>query len=690
MALQNTNPLLEDLSLPRFQSITPEHVVPAVDALIAEVEIAVERIENTPEFTWDALMAPLDAIDRRVNQVWGPVGHLNAVKNSEALRTAYNQVLPKIVALTLRLAQSEKIYGKMKSLTNSEVWLELNASQRRAVELATRSAELAGIGLQGEKRERFNVLATRLSELETQFQNNVLDATKIFRMVLTNTSDVEGLPSSYLQMASQTHNRFHPDAQSTPENGPWTVTLDMPSYLPFMEHARNRTLREKLWRAHATRASHGEINNQPLILEILKLRKEQAELLGFSNWAERSLAEKMAENVPSVFSLLSEVRVPARTRAQRDLRDLETLAEQQGGTTPLEIWDTWYWRARLQEKELEFNDEILRPYFPLPQVLKGLFGLIENVFGVSLHEAPGTAELWHSDVLFFHVKDDSGDHIASLYFDPYSRPENKRGGAWMNICASRRLVKGEIEIPVAYICCNNRPPIGSTPSLLSFGEVTTLFHEMGHALQHMLTRVDIGQVSGISGIEWDAVELASQFMENWCYEENTLRAISRHHETGEQLPVSYIEKLRRFRIFASGLAVVRQLAFAEVDLVLHSSFNATGSVSPSEIYDAVAKKYLVVKVPSDDRFLCAFSHIFSGGYAAGYYSYLWAEVLSADAFAAFEEVGLKNEKEIQSTGRRYRETVLALGGSRHPQDVFREFRGRSPSTEALLRHRGLS
>jgi oligopeptidase A len=577
----------------------------------------------------------------------------------------------------------------MKNLANSETWLTLNASQRRAIELAMRAAELSGIALQGKRKERFNELAAKLSALETQFQNNVLDATKAFRMVLTSKSEVEGLPESYLQMASQTHNRFHPDAHSTPEDGPWTVTLDMPSYLPFMEHARNRQLREKLWRAHATRASHGETNNQTLILEILKLRKEQAELLGFSNWAERSLAEKMAENVPAVFSLLSDVRTPARARALKDLGELQALAAEQGETAPLEIWDTWFWRARLQEKQLEFNDEILRPYFPLPQVLKGLFQLIEKLFGVSLQAAPGVTSLWHNDVLFFHVKDDADFHIASLYFDPYSRPENKRGGAWMNICTSRRFTKGELEIPVAYICCNNRPPIGSTPSLLSFGEVTTLFHEMGHALQHMLTRVDIGQVSGISGVEWDAVELASQFMENWCYEENTLHAISRHHETGDELPLAFVEKLRRFRVFASGLAVVRQLAFAEIDMVLHSTFSTAEEFSPTAVYEDVAKRNLVVPVPPDDRFLCAFSHIFSGGYAAGYYSYLWAEVLSADAFAAFEDVGIENENEIQATGRRYRETVLALGGSRHPQEVFREFRGRSPNTEALLRHRGL-
>jgi oligopeptidase A len=463
----------------------------------------------------------------------------------------------------------------------------------------------------------------------------------------------------------------------------------MPSYLPFMEHARKRNLRKKLWEAHSTRASTGETNNEPLITEILKLRKAQAELLGFTNWAERSLAEKMAENVPAVMALLAEVREPARARALTDLRELQSLAKQQGETEPLEVWDTAFWRARFQEQALQFNDEILRPYFPLPHVLKGLFSLIERLFAVTLESAHSTTEVWNSDVLFFHAKDSEGEHIASLYFDPYSRPENKRGGAWMNICTSRRIIKGDLEIPVAYICCNNRPPVGDAPSLLSFGEVTTLFHEMGHALQHMLTTVNVGQVSGISGVEWDAVELASQFMENWCYDEPTLRAISKHHITGEQLPTTHIEKLRRFRTFTSGLTMVRQIAFGEIDMTLHSTFIPESSESINSTFQTVAKRNLVVLPPENDRFLCAFSHIFSGGYAAGYYSYLWAEVLSSDAFAAFEEVGMENESEIRTVGKRYRDTVLALGGARHPLDVFREFRGRGPQTAALLRHRGL-
>ena len=698
----SSNPLLSSETLPKYATIASEHVLPAVEYIVKQITASFEHLEENAEAAWDSLMTPFDKIDRALNRVWGPIGHLNAVKNSDDLRQAYESALPQIVSLSLRLAQSEKVYAKLKEITCSSQWIELSATKRRAIELAIRSAELSGIALTGNKRTRFNELATRLSELETKFENNVLDATKAFCLVLTHKSDLDGLPESYLEMASQTYNRKNIKdagnpasctgttiAASTPTDGPWAITLDMPSYLPFMEHARKRNLRENLWKAHATRASEGEKNNQPLILEILMLRKELAQLLGYQNWAQRSLAEKMAESVSSVFELLTEVRAPARKRALNNLEELKTLAKEGGQTEPFQIWDTWFWRARLQEKQLQFNDEILRPYFPLPHVMQGLFQLVERLFGVTLTSADGTAEVWNSDVHFYHAKDENGEHIASLYFDPYSRPENKRGGAWMNICNSRRMLDGELEIPVTYICCNNAPPIGNKPSLLSFGEVTTLFHEMGHALQHMLTRVDIGQVSGISGVEWDAEELASQFMENWCYDAPTLKSISKHHQTGEHLPDTFIDKIQRYRVFASGLAMVRQLAFAESDMVLHSQFDPTSGQNPLELYKQVGERNLVLAMPPEDRSLCAFSHIFSSSYAAGYYSYLWAEVLSADAFAAFEEVGMDNEAELRNTGRRYRETFLALGGSRHPQEVFREFRGRSPKTEALLRHRGL-
>jgi oligopeptidase A len=684
-----SNPLLANQPLPKFSSIEPAHVVPAMDTMIAEVAATFEKLEKSAQASWDGLMAPLDRIDRSLNAVWGPIGHLNSVKNSPELRTAYEAVLPKLVQLSLQMAQSEKIYEKLCALRESSQWMSLDPARRRAVELSIRGAELSGIGLKGQKRERFNQVATRISELATKFQNNVLDATKAWSMVLTTADEIRGLPPSYLALASASYNRANADNPGTPENGPWKISLDMPSYLPFMEYAAQRDLREKVWRAHVTRASSGDIDNQPLILELLNLKNEEAKLLGFENWAERSLAEKMAESVPAVMALMNEVRTPSRKRAYLDLNELEALAKENGQTEKIEMWDTAYWRARLQEKQLEFNDEVLRPYFPLPHVMQGLFELIEKLFGIRLEPADGAAETWHGDVRFYHAINELDEHIASLYFDPFSRPENKNGGAWMNICTTRRKLDGEIETPVAYICCNFRPPVGDTPSLLEFGEVKTLFHEMGHALQHMLTRVEVGQVSGIHGVEWDAVELASQFMENWCYLDTTLQSISRHYKTGEPLPRVYADKLRRYRTFMSGLFMVRQLSLGEIDMELHTNFEANSSQALQDRYNQVVERNLVVLPPKEDRMLCGFSHIFAGGYSAGYYSYLWAEVLSADAFAAFEEAGLSNEEEMRRIGRRYRETVLALGGSRHPQDVFREFRGRSPTTTALLRHRGL-
>jgi oligopeptidase A len=473
------------------------------------------------------------------------------------------------------------------------------------------------------------------------------------------------------------------------------LTLDYPSFFPFMEHARRRDLRERAYRAYITRASSGELDNEPLIRRILALRREEAGLLGFESYAALSLDSKMAPDVAAVERMLEELREASFEAAKRDLEELRAFARERGAAEAddLQLWDVAFWAERLREHRFDYSEEDLRPYFPLPVVLEGLFGLAKRLFDVDIVAADGSAPVWHPDVRFFRVRDAGGADRAAFYLDPYSRPAEKRGGAWMDECVGRsRLLArpGEsVRLPVAHLVCNGTPPVDGRPSCMTFDEVTTLFHEFGHGLQHMLTRVDYGLASGIRNVEWDAVELPSQFMENWCYEPEILRGMSAHMETGAPLPDELIGKVRAARTFRAGSDMLRQLYFALTDLALHDRFDPEGPESPFDVQRRVAERTTVLPPLPEDRFLCSFGHIFGGGYAAGYYSYKWAEILSADAFAAFEEAGLEDDSAIREAGRRYRDTVLALGGSRAPMDVFVAFRGREPDPEALLRHAGL-
>ncbi|BAZ12893.1 oligopeptidase A [Calothrix sp. NIES-4071] len=691
----SNNPLLKGSGLPPFEEITPEHVVPAVTELITELDAELTKLENNIQPTWSGLVEPLEKITERLYWTWGAVSHLMGVKNSNELRSAYESVQPQVVQFSNKLSQSQPVYNAFKSLRNSDVWATLEPAQKRIVESAIRDAELSGIGLEAEGKERFNAIQMELAELSTKFSNHVLDATKAFSLKLTSKDEIQGLPPSLVSLAAQAA-REKGEENATPEDGPWVITLDFPSYGPFLQHSTRRDLREKLYKASITRASSGELDNNPLIERILELRTELAQLLGYKNYAEVSLKSKMAPSVEAVQKLLEELRAASYDAAVKELEELKEFAASKGATeaSDLKHWDISFWAERQREAKFDFTAEELRPYFPLPQVLDGLFGLVQRLFGVTVTPIDGQAPVWHPDVRYFQIADDTGSPIAYFYLDPYSRPAEKRGGAWMDTCINRAKLTqngtSKTRLPVAYLVCNQTPPIDGKPSLMTFNEVETLFHEFGHGLHHMLTKVDYVSAAGINNVEWDAVELPSQFMENWCYERPTLFGMAKHYETGETLPEHYYQKLLAAKNYMSGTATLRQVHFSLVDLELHNSYRPGGAEKASDLRARLAKTTTVIPPLPEDAFLCAFGHIFAGGYASGYYSYKWAEVLSADAFAAFEEAGLDNEEAVKDTGRRYRETVLALGGSKHPMEVFKNFRGREPSTEPLLRHNGLA
>ncbi len=688
------NPLLIGHGLPPFDQIRVEQVVPGMTQLLAEVNDELTALEANIAPTWDAVEAT-ERLTERLSWSWGIVTHLLSVQNSPELRQAQETMQPEVVKFWMRLGQSAPLYKAYKALHNGDEWNSLESAQQRVVVAGIREMELGGVGLEGEARDRFNAMQLELSQLSTTFSNHVLDATKAFSLPLSQPEQVDGLPPSLLAQAAQSA-RAAGDETATPEAGPWQITLDIPSYLPFMQHSHRRDLREVLYRAYITRAASGDLDNQPVIDRILALRQEMANLLGYASYAELSLASKMAPNVAAVESLLESLRVASYTAAQRDLEALRDFARSQGAAEAddLQPWDVTFWAERMREQKYALNAEALRPYFPLERVLEGLFGLATRIFGITITSADGEAPIWHPDVRYFRVADERGAAIAYFYLDPYSRPAEKRGGAWMDYCINRakQVENGSstVRLPVAYLVCNQSPPVDGKPSLMTFNEVETLFHEFGHGLQHMLTTVDYTSAAGINNVEWDAVELPSQFMENWCYDRATLFSLAGHYETGEPLPESDYQKLLAARNFMSGSGMLRQLHFSLVDIELHHRYQPGDSETPNDVRNRLAQTTTVMPPLPEDAFLCAFGHIFAGGYAAGYYSYKWAEVLSADAFSAFEEAGLENEAAIAQTGRRFRETVLSLGGSQHPMDVFKAFRGREPDTTALLRHSGLA
>ena len=687
------NPLLElgANGLPRFDAVRPEHVESGMRALLAELGGEVAALERHVAPTWDGVVDPLERIGDLLATRWSVVGHSLGVKNTPALRAAHEAVQADVVLFALRLAQSRPIYEALVALQKSDDFACLDAAQRRIVSLLIRDARLAGVGLEGAALERFQAIATELAEHQTAFSNHVLDATKAYALVLREPGEVEGLPASAREQAAESA-RAAGEANASTEHGPWRLTLEMPALIPALQHLRRRDLRERLYRANLVRASSGESDNTALIGKILHLRREQARSLGFATFAEESLASKMAPDVAAVRRLMEELLRVSHAAAEREMDELRAFARAHGETNELMHWDIAYWAERQREALFAYSEEDLRPYFPLPAVLRGLFALAERLFGVSIRAADGDAPVWHPDVRFFRVSDESGSPLAAFYLDPYSRPAEKRGGAWMDECVGRSRLfadrDGRARLPVAHLVCNQTPPVGGKPSLMSFDEVQTLFHEFGHGLQHMLTRVEYGLASGIRNVEWDAVELPSQFMENWCYHRETLLGFARHFETGAPLPDELFAKLRAARTYRAGSDMLRQLYFSLLDLELHDGFDPNGPVTPFAVQQEVAKRATVLAPLPEDRFLCSFGHIFAGGYAAGYYSYKYAEVLSADAFSAFAESD-SSPASLRKTGQRFRETVLGLGGSAPAMEVFKMFRGREPTTDALLRQYGL-
>ncbi len=671
------NPLLDITGLPRFAEIKPEHVAPAIEQLLAENRALVARLlEDTAQPTWQNFIVPMENANERLSRAWGPVGHLNAVMNSPELREVYNATLPKITQYYAELGQNLALFEKFKKLRNSPEYAGLSAARKKVIENELRDFRLGGAELPDAQKARYLEIQERLSELSSRFSDNLLDATNDFTLVVENRNELSGLPEDVLQAA-------HEAAQAADKSG-WLFTLKAPSYMPVMQYADNRVLREKMYRAYGTRASefgNPEWDNTKLMDEIVKLRGEEAQLLGFANYGELSLASKMANSPQQVVEFMRELAQRARPFAEKDLAELREFARSELGIDDLQSWDVGYASEKLREQRYAFSEQEVKQYFPEDAVLPGMFKLVETLYGLQIK--PGHAPVWHDDVRFFDIRN-AGQLVGQFYLDLYAR-NSKRGGAWMDdVITRRRLAKG-IQTPVAYLNCNFSPPVGGKPALFTHDEVITLFHEFGHGLHHLLTEVEDIGVSGINGVEWDAVELPSQFMENFCWEWDVVHGMTRHADTGEALPRALFDKMLAAKNFQSGLQTLRQIEFSLFDMLMHSSFEPGGGKSILRLLDEVRAEVAVLIPPAFHRFPHSFAHIFSGGYAAGYYSYKWAEVLSADAYSLFEENGVLNP----DVGARFRGEILAMGGSRGAMQSFTAFRGREPSIDALLRHNGL-
>ncbi|SEK81298.1 oligopeptidase A [Halomonas daqiaonensis] len=676
------NPLLETHELPPFDAIRPEHVVPAIEELLAENRTAIEALVARAEETapsWDSLAAPLEALNDRLARAWSPVSHLNGTMNSPELREAYQACLGKLSDYSTWIGQHEGLFQAWQALRDGPAWETLDEGQRRTVENALRDFRLAGVDLPTEKKQRYGEIKARLSELSNTFSNQLLDATQAWHLDLTDEARLAGLPDSALASL-----RANAEAKGL---AGYRITLDFPSFFPVMTYAEDPELRREVYTAFVTRASDqgpnaGEFDNAPVMEEILALRHELAELLGFSDYADYSLSTKMAESPDQVITFLEDLAARAVPQAREEYAQLTAYARDELGMEELEPWDVGFASEKLREARYAISDEQLRPYFPAPQVVDGLFRVVERLYDVAFAEDE-TAPRYHPDVRYFHILE-QGTPIAGFYLDLYAR-EGKRGGAWMDECRVRRLEGDAVQLPVAYLTCNFTRPVGDTPALLTHDEVTTLFHEFGHGLHHMLTRQTVADISGINGVAWDAVELPSQFMENFCWEREGLDLIAGHVETGAPLPEALFERLLAAKNFQSAMGMVRQLEFSLFDFRLHRELAAPSAADIQALLDAVRDAIAVVPRADFNRFQNGFGHVFAGGYAAGYYSYKWAEVLSADAWSAFEEAGIFDPE----TGRRFRTEILERGGSRDAAELFRAFRGREPSVEPLLRHSGI-
>ncbi|MGD8577578.1 MAG: oligopeptidase A [Thiohalophilus sp.] len=678
-----SNSLLEMTGLPPFSKIKPEDVEPAVDTLLKQNREQLQHLlTNTGKYSWDNLIQPLEEMDDRLDRVWSPVSHMNSVVNSDELREAYNACLPKLSDYGTELGQNEQLYRAYKSIADSPEYEQLGAAQKKIIDNALRDFHLSGVDLPADKKQRYKEIQQRLSSLTTKFEENLLDATHAWHKQITDENQLAGLPESARAMAKQ--------AAGDKQLDGWVFTLDFPSYYAILSYADDRKLRSEMHEAYVTRASDqgpgaGQWDNSEVMEEILALRHELAGLLGFANYAERSLATKMAESPDQVLSFLHDLARKAKPVAEQDLEELAVFAREEHGLDKLEPWDIAYYSEKLRQHKYAVSQEDLKAYFPESRVIPGMFEVVKRLYGIEIRETDDV-DTWHPDVRFYEIRDGQGNLRGQFYLDLYARAK-KRGGAWMDDCRGRlRQHNGDLQTPVAYLTCNLTPPIGDDPALFTHDEVITLFHEFGHGLHHMLTQVDYIGVSGINGVAWDAVELPSQFMENWCWEREALDIITGHYQTGEPLPEDLYRKMYAAKNFQAGLRMVRQLEFALFDFRLHLEYDPAQGGRIQQILDQVRDEVTVVKPAPYNRFQHGFSHIFAGGYAAGYYSYLWAEVLSADAFSLFEENGIFD----RPTGNRFLNSVLEQGGTREPMELFVSFRGREPEIDALLRHNGIA
>ncbi|MEZ8698317.1 oligopeptidase A [Vibrio lentus] len=678
-----SNPLLTFTDLPPFSQIKPEHVKPAVEQVIEDCRNKIEQVlEGNTSPSWDNLVAPIEEVDDRLGRIWSPVSHMNSVMNSDELRDAYESCLPVLSEYGTWVGQHKGLFEAYKAIKASEAFSALDQAQQKTITDALRDFELSGIGLPADEQHRYGEISKRQSELGSQFSNNVLDATMGWSKQVTDVAELAGMPESALAAAQA--------AAEAKELEGYLLTLDIPSYLPVMTYCDNQELRKELYEAYVTRASDrgpnaGKWDNTEIITEQLKLRHEIARMLGFSTYSEKSLSTKMAETPDQVLGFLNDLAVKAKPQGEREVEELRQFAEKEFGVSELNLWDIAYYSEKQKQNLFEISDEELRPYFPESNAVSGLFEVLNRVFGMSVTEREGV-DTWHDSVRFFDIFDATGTLRGSFYLDLYAR-EHKRGGAWMDDCRGRRITQsGELQTPVAYLTCNFNKPVGDKPALFTHDEVVTLFHEFGHGIHHMLTQVEAGAVAGINGVPWDAVELPSQFLENWCWEEEALSFISGHFETGEALPKEMLEKMLAAKNFQSAMFILRQLELGLFDFTLHTEYDPEVGARVLETLADVKSKVSVLPSLDWNRFSHSFGHIFAGGYSAGYYSYLWAEVLSADAFSAFEEEGIFNTE----TGNRFLSNILEMGGSEEPMELFKRFRGREPQIDAMLRHAGIS
>lgn len=678
-----SNPLLSFTDLPPFSQIKPEHVKPAVEQAIADCRAKIEQVlAGNTEPTWDNVVAPIEEVDDRLSRIWSPISHMNSVVNSDELRDAYESCLPLLSEYGTWVGQHKGLFEAYKSLKASEAFVALTQAQKKTITDSLRDFELSGIGLPADEQHRYGEISKRMSELGSKFSNNVLDATMGWTKHISDEKQLAGMPESALAAAKA--------AAEAKELDGYLLTLDIPSYLPVMTYCDNQDLRKELYEAYVTRASDrgpkaGEWDNTEIINEQLKLRFEIARMLGFNTFSEKSLATKMAENPSQVLGFLNDLASKAKPQGEREVEELRQFAKSEFGVEELNLWDIAYYSEKQKQHLFQISDEELRPYFPEAKAVSGLFEVLKRVFGMSVEERQGV-DTWHESVRFFDIFDADNNLRGSFYLDLYAR-EHKRGGAWMDECRVRRInAQGELQSPVAYLTCNFNRPVGDKPALFTHDEVVTLFHEFGHGIHHMLTQVETGAVSGINGVPWDAVELPSQFLENWCWEEQALAFISGHFETGEPLPKEMLEKMLAAKNFQSAMFILRQLEFGLFDFTLHTEFDPEIGPRVLETLAEVKSKVAVLPSLEWNRFSHSFSHIFAGGYSAGYYSYLWAEVLSSDAFSRFEEEGIFNTE----TGQSFLNNILEMGGSEEPMELFKRFRGREPQIDALLRHAGIS